>query len=128
MELDGALAAEADAEDEPAAAKAIEGDGLTRELMRSPARKRGDERPDHDPLRGHRDGGERDPRIGDGADRLPVGDVVPDEEPIPPPPLGTRGELGHEGRLGQLLEGSDEDAPPSGRNAHSLGIRIQRTT
>ena len=72
--------------------------------------------PIRDALGGHRHGGERDPGIGDGLHRRAVLHVVPDEEAVPAGRLGARGELGHQRRLGQLVEGGDED---SATGAHS---------
>jgi large conductance mechanosensitive channel len=126
VELTRALAAEADAEDQPAAAEAIECHGLAGELMRSPTGDRGDHGADRHSLCLHGYRGERDPRVGKSLDRLAIGDVVPDEEAVPATPLGLGRKLGDEGGLGQLLEGSDIDAATSSPGRHSLGMMIQR--
>jgi large conductance mechanosensitive channel len=126
VELAGDAGAKADPEYEPPAAEAIEGDGLAGKLVGPSPRERGDEGADPEPLRAHGDGGERDPGIGERPDRLAVRDVVPEEEAVPPTPLGRARELGDEGGLGELLEWSDEDAASRMSRHHSLGIRIQR--
>ena len=110
VELAGAPAPEPHPEDEPASAEPVEADGLARELVRAPARERSDQCADNQPLGGNGDRGERDPWVGEGADRLAVAHVVPHEEAVPAARLGALREIGHHARLRQLLEGGDEDA------------------
>ena len=89
--------------------------------MRAAAGYRGHERPDRDPPRGGGDRGKRDPGVGHAAHGFSVGDVVPHEEAIPAPLLGASGELRHQTRLGQLLEGSNEDAVARVQGARQTG-------
>lgn len=81
--LAACVEAEADAEDHPAAGQLIDGDHLAGNDLRAPAGQRRHHRAELDPLGRHRDGRERDPRVGRRAGRSAVADVVPHEEPVP---------------------------------------------
>ena len=78
------------AQDQAAAAEAVQRHGLARQLVRAAPGQRGDHRPDGHALGGHGHGGQRDPGIGHRAHRLAVLHVVPDEEAVPARLLGPR--------------------------------------
>ncbi len=77
-----------------------------------------DHRADADPLGGHRDRGQRDPRVGDVGDRRPVQHVVPDEHAVPAGRLRLGGQIGHHARLGQLPEDGQEDRGRASRRPY----------
>ena len=77
--------------------------------MHAAARGRGDERPQAHALGRAGDGAERHPRVGDLAHRRRVADVVPQEDAVPAPLLGARGEGGHAPRVGQRPERREVD-------------------
>ena len=64
-QLAPAVAAQAGAEDHAPAREAVEHGDLARDVPRAPARQRRDHRAQAQALGGQRDGGQRDPRIGD---------------------------------------------------------------
>ena len=86
-QLAPAVAAEAGAEDHAPAREAIEDGDLARDVPRAPARQRRDHRAQAHALGGQRDGGQRDPRIGD-VEPVEGHDVVPHEEAVPAARLG----------------------------------------
>ena len=119
-ELAVAVAADADAEHEPAAAQAVERHRLARELRDPAPRRRGDERADAHALGRAGDRGHRDPRVRELAGVL-VDEVVPDEEAVPAPRLGGLGEPREPARVGELPEGGNEDRAPG---SHAATVRL----
>ena len=65
------------------------------------------------------DRGERDPRISESADGLAVGDVIPDEEPVPAALFSTNGEFGDQSGVGQLVEWGDENGSACAHQRHA---------
>ena len=109
VELARALAADADAEHQPAAAQPVERHRLARQLVRAAARERRDQRAGDHALGAHRDRGHRDPRVGERRDRRrdrrrgPRGRTRPTR-------AARRARRGRRRcRLGELVEGRDED-------------------
>ena len=86
-QLAPAVAAQAGAEDHAPAGEAVEDGDLARDVPRAPARQRRDHRAQAQALGGQRDGGQRDPRVGD-VEPVVGHDVVPDEEAVPAAGLG----------------------------------------
>jgi len=78
-----AVASEADAERQPAAAEPVEGRGFPGNLDRTAAGKRGDHWAEPDAVGRGGDRGQRDPRVGHVHDWLGPPKLVPDEESVP---------------------------------------------
>jgi len=83
-QLTSRIDAEPDAEDEPPSREVVERHRLAGELLGTATHDRRDHRPDPHAARHHRDGRQRDPRIGD-LGRLAgrAEHVIPQEEPVP---------------------------------------------
>ena len=79
-------------QDHPAASEPVQGSYLPGQLGYPAARYRRDHRAQPDGPRGQRGGRQQHPRIRDRAPKfLPVGDVIPDEQPVPARVLGPPG-------------------------------------
>ena len=79
-------------QDHPAAGEPVQGGYLPGQLGYPAARYRCDHRAQPDGPRGQRGGRQQHPRIRDRAPKfLPVGDVIPDEQPVPARVLGAPG-------------------------------------
>ena len=102
-QLAAAVAAQARAEDHPAAREPVEDGDLARDVPRPAARQRRDEGAQAHPLGPSRRHGERQPRVRDV--EAGVGHrVVPDEDAVPARRLRARGDLAHQADVGQLPE------------------------
>src|SRR4029453_15003646 len=88
FELVVPAAAEPDTENQAPLAQVIEGDRLARELVHAPPGEWRDEWPEPDALGVRGDRAQRHPRVGDGADRRSIENVIPQEHPVPAVLLG----------------------------------------
>jgi hypothetical protein len=106
------VAAEPDAQRQPAAAQPVEGGGLARDLGRPAPGERRDHRAKSDALGRAGDHGQGDLRIGDVNDGLAPAHLVPHERPVPPGLLGLGAQPSDEGGVGEVVEGRDVEAQP----------------
>ena len=118
-----AVAAEADAEDEPAAAEPVQRRGLPGDLGRPAAGEGRDHGAEPHPFGGGGDRRQRDPRVGHLPDRRPPAQVVPDEDPVPAGLLRLGGQTGDHGRVGELVE---ERQPQRRTDSAAAGPADQR--
>ena len=112
------VAAEADAERQPAIAEPIEGRGLARHLDRPAPCEWGDHRAEPDALGRAGDSGQRDLCVGHVDNGLVPTYVVPHEHPVPAGLLGLRGQPRNERGIGKLVEERDVE-----RGAHAATVR-----
>ncbi len=112
FELVVPAAAEPDTENQAPLAQVIEGDRLARELVHAPPGEWRDEGSEPDALGVRGDRAQRDPRVGDGADRRSVEDVIPQEHAVPALLLGVHRQSEEHFRIGQLVEWRQVEPAP----------------
>ena len=92
---------QAGSDDNTSAAKEIDRGDLLRERRRVSARQCRDEYPQPNPRRHRRDRGHDRPRVHGRSVGGTVGEVIPDEEPVPPRALGGLGDVDEELRISE---------------------------
>jgi len=113
------VAAEADAEREPAAAEAVERRGLAGELGGAAAGDRADHRPEAHLRGGGGDRGQGDPGVGRRGHRFAPAEVVPAEDAVPARFFGLSGETGDEPRVGRGVEEREPERVPGSHARHA---------